>query len=69
MHNGVTVYFTRRNQAEDVLGPSADGRGGYEFDSVVYTSDHRIARLKSDTYTFHIPTEHILLIRGSEETL
>ena len=70
---GVRVFFTReqRDHVSDVMRESFSGYGsatqGYVFNSVEYTSDHRLARLRRGGHEFHIPTDNILMVVGETE--
>lgn len=70
---GVRVFFTRDNagtatEALRTTGLSYDGNVvGFSFDSVEYTSDHRLARLERGTKVVHVPTRNILMIVGDAD--
>lgn len=69
----VRVFFTadQSNYASDVMRQSFAGYGshaqGYVFDSVRYTPDHRLARLRRGGREFQVPTVNILMVVGDVE--
>lgn len=67
------VFFTReqRDHASDVMRQSFSGYGnsaqGYVFDSVTYTSDHRLVCMTRGGKVFHVPMANIFMIVGEAE--
>jgi len=64
------VFFAQRDGAGDALralGFTGRQGGGYVFDSVEYSKNHKLATLTRGLETYHVPVSNILLVRVATE--